>query len=75
MQIGTRKISEFPWKWFPVPQIESEPAQVKIENTINNITVNVNRGGTKPNKSGPKKIIKNGKEFFVMTKQQVKLIS
>ena len=51
-----------------VENAKSDP-DVKIEN-LNNITV-VQKGGAKKKKPGPKKIIKNGKEYFVMSKKQV----
>ena len=51
---------------------ESVPEQLKIENTINKTTLNVTNEETKNTTQGPKKIVKNGKEYFVMTKEQVK---
>ena len=51
---------------------ESTPEQLKIENPINKTALNVSNGLTKNNTQGPKKIVKNGKEYFVMTKEQVK---
>ena len=51
---------------------DSIPEKLKIENTINKTTMNVTNEETKNTTQGPKKIVKNGKEYFVMTKEQVK---
>ena len=47
---------------------DETPPDVKIE-TVNNITVNIKKGGPAGDRPAYKKIIKNGKEYFVMTKK------
>ena len=49
---------------------DETPPDVKIKK-VNNITVNIKKGGPAGDRPAYKKIIKNGKEYFVMTKKQV----